>query len=98
LRKRHGGGWLSDVGSTLVQGAATGLGGAAGAALGSALGPAGTAIGGGAGTAVGAAAGRTLSRGIFHGIKGGDLTADLLGYGVAPRASQPKLQRSSLRW
>jgi hypothetical protein len=94
-RSRRGGGFWSDVGSTLVTGAATGIGGAAGAALGSAAAPGvGTAVGGATGSLVGAAAGKTLSTGLF----GGDLTSELLGYGLAPRASQPKLQRSALRW
>jgi phage tail tape-measure protein len=92
--RRRGGSFLSDMGKVVVTGAATGLGAAAGSALGSGAGPVGTAVGGATGSLVGAAAGKTLSRGIF----GGDLTAELLGYGVAPRASQPKLLRSSLRW
>jgi hypothetical protein len=93
-RSRRGGGFWKDVGSTLVTGAATGLGAAAGSALGSGAGPAGTAVGGATGSLVGAAAGKTLSKGLF----GGDLTAELLGYNLAPRPSQPKLLRSSLRW
>jgi hypothetical protein len=94
-RTRRGGGFWKDVGGTVVTGLATGIGGAAGAALGSAAAPGvGTAVGGAAGSLVGAAAGRTLSKGIF----GGDLTSELLGYGLAPRASHPKLQRSALRW
>jgi hypothetical protein len=94
-RSRRGAGFWGDVGSTLVTGASSGIGAAAGAALGSAAAPGvGTAIGSATGGMAGAAAGRTLSKGLF----GGDLTAELLGYGLAPRPSQPKLLRSSLRW
>jgi hypothetical protein len=79
----------------LVTGASSGNGAAAGAALGSAAAPGvGTAIGSATGGMAGAPAGKTLSKGLF----GGDLTAELLGYGLAPRPSQPKLLRSSLRW